>query len=315
MDTFAPTWAVVATVDEPPALVQAFVAWYLDLGAAEVWLYFDRENDPAADLFAGQPQVRVTRCDAAYWAQFGRRPEKHQIRQVRNATDAYGRVCADWLLHCDADEFLWPVDGVGAHLDRVYPWMDGAIVPVAERVFVAGAARTMVFDGMFRRPDKTNAASDPMTLRGLTGHAIGKTFTPVGRNLTLSVHRPKRGDDTLKLEPVPGLELLHFDGLTRLHWVYKLLRKANAFAHQGGMVPSPHRQRQIDAVRDDLDTAFAVYDRLKVLDSAACATLRQKELLFAPSIRPEAHGLTSEAIDDWIRQRGAEVFARFEFPV
>ena len=39
-----PSWAVVATVSEPAALLTAFAAHHLDLGAAAVHLYLDTPN-------------------------------------------------------------------------------------------------------------------------------------------------------------------------------------------------------------------------------------------------------------------------------
>jgi hypothetical protein len=320
------SWAVVATVDEPPALVQAFVAWHLSLGASEVILCFDRADDPAADLLSDVPKVTVVRCDAAHWARLGkRRPDKHQIRQVRNATDVYRRVTSDWLLHCDADEFLSPARPVAECLAQVYPWIDCAVVPVMERVFVAGGAAADVFGGMFRRPfsGKSEAARDilgagyDLTQRGLTGHAIGKAFTRVGRDLEVSIHRARADDADVRTETLQGLNLLQFDGLTRLHWVYKLLRKADAFAHHGGMVPSPHRQRQIDAVLADPAAAFELHDRLKVV---ASEELAQQNVLADVAFDPAAMigakvDLSSEAFDAWLRKEKAQVFAAFDLRV
>lgn len=311
-----PTWAVVATVDEAPALLLAFVAWHLHLGASEVWLYFDRPDDPAAAIFEDRPQVQVIRCDAAYWARGGTaRPDKHQVRQARNATDAYGQASADWVLHCDADEFLWPGADVAAALGRVSPAIDCAIVPVAERVFVAGAEAADIFAGVFRRPDKGGADKALPTLRGLTGHAIGKSFARTGRGLSVSVHRPKRGAGEIPAEPLQGVELLHFDGLTPLHWIYKLLRKADAFAHHNGMVPSAHRQNQIDAVLHDPQAALALHDRLKCADSDDLARLEDQGLLLRAGFDPRAAisavfdscpDLGTAAFDAWLLQEKAQ---------
>ncbi len=319
-----PSWAVVATVDEPPALVQAFVAWYLSLGASEVFLYFDRPDDPAAAMQV--PDVTVTRCDAGHWVRLGkRRPDKHEIRQLRNATDAYGRMQSDWLLHVDADEFLWVRQPVATCLDSAYPWTDCIVVPVAERVYVEDAPVSSVFSGAFRRPFKGKAEEGvaqfgpdyDLSLRGLTGHAIGKSFTRAGRDLDVSIHRPKpkKNAQLADVETAPGvdMELLHFDGLTPLHWVCKLLRRADAFANHNGMVPSSHRQRQIDAVLGDPRAAFALYDRLKVFDKGRRDGLMQLGLWvdvgFDPTVTfsrtgPEHYiDLSPAAIDTWLWSR------------
>ena len=314
MTTSNPTWAVVATVDEHPALLKTFVAWHLSLGASQVFLYFDRPDDPAADQFDGMSQVNVVRCDEAYWARHSKtRPARHQVRQSRNATRTHRRARVDWLLHIDADEFLWPSKSVPAHLDEVYPWFDGATVPVAERVFVAGETPDHVFTGPFRRPAKGQADPDQITQRGLTGHAIGKAFSRVGRDLSVSIHRPQSKTTDLQIAKLAGIELLHFDGLTRLQWMYKLLRKAEAVANYDGMPPSPHRKLQIDALAEGLD----LHDELKVLEKAEIAALRDAGLIldarFAPqdalaaiSANPEL--LKPDAFDAWLLAQYGDAF-------
>jgi hypothetical protein len=250
-------------------------------------LYFDRPDDPAATLFSNVDRVSVCLCDKAHWRRIGKgngRPVRHQIRQVRNATDAYKNCTSDWLLHCDADEFLWPTQTITALLAEVYPWIDGAVAPVAERFHSMGAPPSHVFSGKFRRPAAGKGEAGSLTLRGLTGHAIGKAFTRVGLDLTVSIHRPQRNDPPLKIAPLHGLELLHFDGLTRLQWVQKLLRKADAVANHNGIPPSPHRQTQIDAVLHDPAAAFALHDRLKLLSDDQVAALG--DLVIAPAFDP-----------------------------
>ncbi|WP_322894125.1 MULTISPECIES: glycosyltransferase family 2 protein [unclassified Yoonia] len=280
----APLWSVVATVDEPLVLVQAFVAWHLALGAAEVTLYFDRPDDPAAQIMEQVPQVRVIRCDMTHWQE--RRPAKHEVRQVQNATQAYRACTADWLLHCDADEYLWAPGGVSAALAAMAPAMDCAIVPVAERVYLPGTQPMAIFDGVFRRPFTSPARVGArvfgpdyaLTRGGLAGHMQGKVFTRTGRGLELSIHRPK-AKYACRMAPVTGVELLHFDGLTPQHWLRKLRLRAEMFAHHGGMAPSPHRQAQIDAILADPQGGMAVHDRVKRLTPDLARILTRKGLL------------------------------------
>ncbi len=312
------TWAVVATVDEHPDLVRTFVAWHLHLGASEVHLYFDRPDDPAAEMVRALPQVRVCLCDAAHWRRLGkRRPDKHQIRQLHNATDAYAKTRADWLLHCDADEYLWPALPVADHLAEVDQGVEAAVVPVAERCFVSDAGTKTVFDGVFRRPATGKSGKDVLTQRGLTGHAIGKTFTRAGRGCQISIHRPQREVPPVALAPLSGVALLHFDGLTALHWVYKLLRKADAFAHHNGMPPAPQRQRQIEAVLEDPMAGLALYHRLKVLTPAQAKALATQDLLLHVNFDPaaalqaifgESDLLRPADSDRWLCQQKVDAF-------
>ncbi|MBQ2260877.1 MAG: glycosyltransferase family 2 protein [Loktanella sp.] len=288
MSIDAPSWAVVATVDEPLALVQAFVAWHLHLGAAQVMLYFDRPDDPAASALQTIANVQVIRCDGAHWQ--GRRPAKHEVRQVHNATQAYRACTADWLLHCDADEYLWVPGGVSAALAAMTSAMDCAIVPVAERVYLPDMRALSIFDGAFRRPFTGDAKAGQalfgpdyaLTRGGLAGHAHGKAFTRTGRDLEISIHRPK-AKHALETTLIAGVELLHFDGLTPQHWLRKLRLRAEMIAHHGGMAPSPHRQAQIDAILADPQGGMAVHDRVKRLtpDLARILT-REGLLLHAP---------------------------------
>lgn len=316
MTSSNPTWAVVATVDEHPAVIQTFVAWHLWLGASAVYLYFDRPDDPAADIVAGLGRVDVVRCDAPYWTALCKnRPVRHQIRQVRNANHAFAKTEADWLLHIDADEFLWSDQSVSSQLAALYPWTDGAIVPVAERIHRAVGAPKGFYTGPFRRPEPRPMGAPGLTLRGLTGHAIGKAFSRAGADLSVSVHRPQRGHPPLKMETLRGVTVLHFDGLTRLQWVYKLLRKAHAFANQDGMPPSPHRQMQIDAVLENPAAAYGLYDQLKTLTPQDCADLAAAGLLLDMDFDPaeavmaafgNAEVPESDQYDAWLMAQKAD---------
>ncbi len=320
------TWSVVATVDEPPVLIQLFVAWYLHLGASEVILYFDRPDDPATAMMRALPNVRVVLCDAAHWARLGkRRPQKHQTRQLHNATDAYRTVRTDWLLHCDADEYVLPQRRIGYCLSEVPTSFNCATLPVAERVFEPDSAGKNILTGGFRRPfhgkpDAARALFGPhyrLSQRGLTGHVIGKAFSRVGQGFEVSIHRPSAQGAEVPAVPLSGVELLHFDGLTQLHWVYKLLRKADAFLRHNGMSPSQHRQRQIDAILADAKAGYEIHDQLKRADPALIAQLHVLGLWLEAEFDPwsaleavfpgDRLDLSTQAFDAWLWDHKGEV--------
>lgn len=105
-ETPAASWSVVATVAEPPELLYAFAAHYLELGADEVHLFVDDPAQPGLEPLRALPRIRLTICDKAHWDRIngGRRPPAQEMRQIRNANTAYRACRSDWLLHCDADE-------------------------------------------------------------------------------------------------------------------------------------------------------------------------------------------------------------------
>lgn len=332
-----PSWAVVATVDEPPALVQAFVAWHLSAGADHIFLYCDRPDDPVQDLLASLPQVTVVLCDAAHWLRVGKsRPRRHQVRQVRNAQDAYTRAQTDWILHIDADEFVWTDAPVSEVLSGCPEQADSLILPVAERVHFPDAVGDSVLEGAFRRPFHGSPESGrrffgpdyDLTYRGLTGHAQGKAFVRRGRPLHMSIHRPRpaRSDQELSMARADSdaAELLHFEGLTPAFWTYKLARMAQALAERDGMPPSAHRRKQADALIAAPDRAEAVYARLKVVDEEMQALLQDHGLWSAPEFAPQAAlaalfpdhviDLSPEAIDHWLHREKAAILTYLRTP-
>ncbi|MEJ6403415.1 glycosyltransferase family 2 protein [Yoonia sp. 2307UL14-13] len=319
MNDTAPSWAVVATVDEPPVLVQSFVAWHLSLGAAEIFLYFDRPDDPAADMFTRLPQVHVIRCDEAHWQALGRRPGRHQVRQTQNATQAYGRTQCDWLLHIDADEFLWPTSAVGDDLAAAPP-VDALTVPVAERIYDCTADNETIFAGVFRRPFTSDIRDNHpifdtghgVLSRGLTGHTIGKSFVRAGRDLRVAIHRPKLPHGVagpLQIGRMKGAVLLHFEGLTPLHWMAKLMR-AGATHPPNPKHTRRHRQKLRAAAQEAPDEARDLHDLLKVADMTKQRALSRYGLLLTAQFDPvpalrrffptQSHDLSPVAFDAWL---------------
>ena len=326
----APSWSVVTTVDEPPALVQTFVAWHLSLGAERVFVYCDRPDDPVADILAHLPQVQVVLCDDAHWQRLGKsRPRRHQVRQVRNARDAYRHCTSDWLLHVDADEYLWSRKGVAPLLSAIEPDADVVIVQVAERMHRPDDPDTSIFEGVFRRPfrkpskmgERIFGPDYALTYRGLTGHAHGKTFVRTGRQAEMSIHRPqpaKGHPELIKSRPAPeAIELLHFDGLTPTYWIYKLARMQRALDKADGMPPSQHRRAQADALLADPDGGQDLYRRLKHVTPNIAQRLEKHGLLFVPAFDPSAAlatsfqgtavDLTPAAMDAWLAAKKPQV--------
>ena len=252
----APSWAVVATVDEPAALVAAFAAHHLAIGAAEVHLFLDRPDLQVSAALAGLAGCYVTVCDDAYWQASRRktRPLIHTTRQSFNANVALGRTRADWLLHCDCDEFVRDGAAVAAELAKAPPQAVYLRLLMAERVRLAGETGD-IFTGVFRHALPEFSSIGPMVYglmadffkEGLTGHKAGKALVRVGAGAEMSIHAPK-GRPVHRV--IQSTRLLHFDGLTRLHYMIKLLRRAHEPVTKASARHGKPRTAQFQALRE-----------------------------------------------------------------
>jgi hypothetical protein len=249
------TWAVVATVDEPAVLVAAFARHHLAIGASEVHLYLDRPHPDLAPLIAGLAGCFVTLCDDAYWAQKrnGDRPERHTGRQKFNANDAFETSTCDWVLHCDADEFVEDGDVLQSELQDAPESRQFIRLPNVERVHAAGEAGAHVFEGIYRRPNTVYAEVGDQIYgrfakflrKGLTGHIAGKSIVRTSAPAQMGIHFPanSEGDTSLTHKKSRKARILHFDGLTPLHFGIKLMFRAT-HVYSG---PPPPRGEQRDA--------------------------------------------------------------------
>lgn len=238
MTNSPPTWAVHATVHEPTVLLLTFAAHYLALGATEVNFALDRPDPAQIAVLQGIKGVSLTLCDDAYWAKSrsGRRPHKTVPRQTYNVRRCYRRCRADWLLFCDADEFVVMDQSMTSVLAATAPDVSHRRFATAERAFNT-APRHTIFDGPFRRylpgQDATVAllygATSPFGTDGMLGHMKGKSISRTGGDLKLGIHWPHgkaTGQTTWPTVPelVDDAHLLHFDGLTPLHVLLKCLQ-------------------------------------------------------------------------------------------
>ncbi len=265
------SWMVQATVNEPLDLLVAFVAHYLELGADLVHLHLDRPHPEAEAVFSGHPKVRLTRCDPAYWASVSPqgRPMNHPVRQMINAKQAYMHLQCDWLLMCDADEYLLPNQDLGVILAAQPATLDFVRVKVAEKILPPDVTPKTIFEGAFRLP-RPKGKSYAVEIYGpqvavllervVAGHDIGKSIIRRGGDFALDLHVPlaapsRPGDLTPPRSPVgdwlPDAYLAHYDALTPLHYLVKLLGKyvTKRKMVQAGRKPGrrhPARELQIE---------------------------------------------------------------------
>ncbi|MGI3171700.1 glycosyltransferase family 2 protein [Pseudooceanicola sp. C21-150M6] len=349
------SWTVVSTVAEPPALLYAFVAHYLGLGADEVHLFIDDPDQPGLAPLRAMDRVRLTICDDAYWDEVnnGVRPRGQELRQIRNASRAYRACRTDWMFFCDADEYLTARKPVAQILAGVDPKVMHCRPHMAERAFDAERAQADLFDGVLKLPlpnrprilDAVYGGLAPLTTGGFLGHVIGKSFTRTGQDLVIRIHMPAPADpaeearlrEAKKMGPGPRLPecwLVHYDGLTPLHWRLKILRYALEYAalRAAGVAQPfaarlPARQRQIRRVHDSRDrrATFAELQPLILLDAAQQARLREagglldsrpdpgaaaRQLVEGTEGAPQALRFSAEAFDAALRDRRGDLIAQ-----
>lgn len=312
------SWAVVSTVAEPAELLYAFAAHYLLLGADEVRLFIDDANQKGLEELKSLKGVHLTICDDNYWENAGRpRPLRQEARQIHNANLAYRECASDWLFFCDADEYLLPTMPIAKILSTVEPETIQCRPYMAERVFMKEQPQNDMFQGLLKRPipqkpkvlESVFGEMASFTTGGLLGHVIGKSFTRVGLpDIRIKLHMAVPGDPAEEkrrrqaqdLPPGPRLQgvwLVHYDGLTPLHWKLKLLRYAKEYKsllEAGVKNPFafrlPSRLNQIRYVCENLDDP-QVFDGLIPLiqpDATALTKLRQADAILDLKIDPTA---------------------------
>ncbi len=367
-DPARPSWGVVATALESPELMLVFAAYHLALGAAEVHVMLDDPDDPAFEMLQALPGCHPVRCTSARWARMkpGYRPKSHEGRQKRNANDAYRRAGVDWLFHLDVDEFLHPVGDLRAELAAMPPGRDIFTVPVVERALRAADPRTSVFEGVFRAPAVLQPSPSPLLPRivvpggappgdeaggpeadarlqrklfgddavlltqGLTGHMTGKSATRTGRDHFIALHSARTVERGRRLKGLTARStlLLHFEGMTALHWAFKRVCKQVPSGTRGGYVYTGHRGAQIDSIsgaHDAPGAALALFERLSVLDAGREAALRAAGMVLDLGVRLDAAlaliaraglpqpDLSPARFDAWMWSRHAQALEAFGF--
>ncbi len=334
MTTEKQTWAVVATVDEPSALIAAFVAHHLAAGAAEVHVFLDRENPEALALLADVPGCFVTLCDEAYWAAStrGAKPPRHTARQKYNSTATYQKTSADWLLHCDADEFVRDGAALAAELAAAAPELGYLRLPNLERVHLLGQEPAHIFEGAFRGalPEFADQGFEiygrfaKFLNEGVSGHLAGKGIVRTGRPYLMGVHFPRMAESEERIIPyeIARAEILHFDGLTPLHFALKLLRRAYEPVYSGP--PRPHgefRKAQFRFMKNNADRPREVLrlaEGVQGISPDQAEALRAQNALDERPFDPRAAvraffpslDLSLQAFDTVLKTRDADLIAQ-----
>ncbi|WP_425040779.1 glycosyltransferase family 2 protein [Primorskyibacter sp. S187A] len=271
------SYGLVMTVMEPRALLLTNLAWHLGTGASEIHVYFDAPDDPVIPEVAALERVHVVVCDDAHWrktAPIRRKPPTIRRRQALNANHALSRCTCDWLIHLDADEFLFQSRPLEIELAHVAELDCEIVFPVFERMLLRDRPQTSFFDGNFRSSTKgLNRRNDginadkvifgdhyPLLVHGMLGHSAGKCGVPRNSDFEIGIHWAYRGPERIRAARYASTstQLLHFDGLTRLHWLSKLLRYADY--DPAVLNVAPHRRAQIEVLLDVKDDASGILE-------------------------------------------------------
>lgn len=204
-------WGLTATILAPTPDILRFAAHHIEQGAHRLYIYLDEDNQDAYNALKKHPKVRVRICDAAHWKTLtSRRPAKHQVRQVENATHAYNRPAeVDWLTHIDADEFLVSRVPISDVLSALPATRNSARVRPME--LLGGATDAFkTFIPARKRPDLVSQIYPTFGAHlrgGFVSHVAGKVFVRTGLpGITLKIHNAFQNNvgltDTLDLQDV-----------------------------------------------------------------------------------------------------------------
>ncbi|OWY04248.1 MULTISPECIES: glycosyltransferase family 2 protein [unclassified Thioclava] len=311
-----PRWGVVATVDEPAALVAAYVAHHLSIGASEVHVFFDRPNPEAEALLAPVEGAFIHHSGDDDWERSWRRkrPARHQGRQKYNATRALTETELDWMIHCDADEFVSLVRPLEWELAKTGEQKAWLRLEVDERCYLDRKPGPDIFSGVFRR--RWDGFQDDGLMfygfrarflkKGLAGHVAGKPVVRAGRGYAIGVHYPLKDWDSkendLPYRPSYNGRLMHFDGLTPLHFILKMLRRATTKV-KGQPVPyvGSRKAQFAEAAERAADPAElkALWWEVQGMRDYEAAELEAHELLIRPDVKiaAETRALFGDRVD------------------
>ncbi len=241
-----PTWGVVATIKAPTADTLKFAAYHIDAGAHRVVIYLDAPDPVAFSALKAHPKCRVRTCDAKHWKRLvGHRPQKHQVRQSENATDAYARQHdVDWLVHIDVDEFLVAERGVATCLGAVAEGVQSLRIRPMEMLADGDdtAFKTFIAPGPDRRAvvAKLYPTFGHVLKGGFLSHVAGKVFVRTGlTDLSYRIHNVFRGDDmNPAMEDCPDIVLAHCHSTTWDSWLSHFAYRLDQGSYRSELGPA-----------------------------------------------------------------------------
>lgn len=283
----ATPWGICTTLKAPADQVLAFVAHHLSIGVDHIWLHFDDPDDPAIAAVAHLPRVTSIRCDDAWWQSGpGRRPVKHQVRQVRNVDRLYRGLRLPWLAHIDVDEFLLPARPMpdilaevpaGDHLLRLAPWEALHTPGLPDDIFTARHFRGRMRGDEFR--DLRRAAFGDyadLIAQGSLSHSVGKCIFRSGiTQMEPRIHTAvmKDGSELRRGPFAADIPLLHFHAQDPDAWRARLAFRQT----RGAYSFNPALMGWLAQADDHAVDQF--YDRTQVAHPVVLDALRAADVL------------------------------------
>ncbi|MGC1495180.1 MAG: glycosyltransferase family 2 protein [Sulfitobacter sp.] len=245
------TWGLSATILAPAEDILRFAAFHLEAGAHRLYIYLDDENPVAFGALKAHPKVRVTQCNAAWWAKkTNGRPAKHQARQTMNATHAYHRKAeVDWLIHMDVDEFLVSDQPIAAVLAGI----PANLLSARARPMEALAGDATVFKGFIPGgPARDKIVKDiyptfgPHIKGGFLSHLAGKVFIRTRLpDIEVKIHNAFQSGDEVKGADLDQgtLALAHCHAKTWEAWLTAYRYRLSKGSYRSEL--SPNRSRDV----------------------------------------------------------------------
>ena len=274
------TWAVTAIAREAPEVIQRFVAWHLDQGAAHIYLYFDDPGDPCIEMVSHLEQVSAVPCTPEFWTELGLTQEtRFTKRQNHACRHGYDQVSNGWVLNVDADELLWIETGsIGAFLAEQAPDCRAVLFEPAELVLIDGDEGQPAFRSKTPRPVLRRTYGDIANIirrnDGLVGHNVGKSATRAGlKRFWLRQHygQLRSGEQITDriVSPAEGAAILHFFSRGYDDWRRKLDYRLTNRGFR------PKMRRALEAARDEGEDALrAIYAELHYLSQDQAKSLQ-----------------------------------------
>ncbi len=254
------TFSIVCLANEDNKILQTFLDYYLRIGATEIALFVDRAEDGmpvSLEHFNAQQRDRIllTYCDDGYWRAVGTpRPTMLEDRQ-RAVFNAYFKQCKqDWLLVCDADEFLVSPEPLAEVLEHVPDDVASVTFPPIEAIWGPGDDIDKAYGNSWFRAPFSDAATWAregrslyglerlvMSRRGTLGHDDGKSMTRTnGAATRLDLHWAVAGRTQVSVPsaqcgaPLASVRLVHFDAIDFARWRKKFRRRGGWRGANGG---------------------------------------------------------------------------------